>query len=559
MNTAQIRKQAKDSINGKHFKASMIFLLSILFNIIVGLVPIIGLIFIIVMSIPLTYGLIYSFIKLKRNENVGYFDFISIAFSEFGNAWRVAFSMLGKIWPYLVGYIGGIFLILITSIVTLILTASNNLIESSSITSLTNFIPVIIICIIGGIISIVCYILLLLKSLYYSLSFYVLYDNKELKGKEIVEKSKDLMTKNRWNLIKMQIPYYLIIMGIDLLIAIALSCLSIIFKLKILTSLTNFISYIPMIFIMPLIQFAITEFYDTLTHNGYENITNFNINPIVENISDTNITSRKGFSIASLILGIISLLTFCFIPLSILCGILSIIFGFIGLFRGGKGLGIAGLITGFLGMILSIIITVIGIGYSLNNFVSDRTHNTIDIYEIEKQKEENLLDEFEKKFNNILQNQTNSVNTNNSSSSDNKLTLKNSNIKFNIPTNYKVSNSYNYTSSSSKYFNNNDYTISVNCNLDSYNTKTEKEYLENQVKYDKNKSNYWDLGTKTITINNKKISYIIWEYENYGHKTKKISAIYTLPNNYVYTVNASTYDDNTILDLNTIKDFITIE
>ena len=383
MNTAKIRKQAKDSIKGKHFKTSMIFLIFMLLNIFICLIPFVGSIFSIIMSIPLSYGIICSIIKLKRNENVGYLDFISISFSEFGNAWRVAFSMLGKIWPYLVGYIGGIFLILITSIVTLILTASNSLIDSSSITSLTNFIPGIIICIIGGIISIVCYILLLLKSLYYSLSFYVLYDNKELKGKEIVEKSKDLMTKNRWNLIKMQIPYYLSIIGINLLIAIVLSCLSAIFKSGILTSLTSFIIYIPIILISPLIQFAITEFYNTLTNNEYKNIPNteLNTNPIVENTSNSTISSKKGFNIASLILGIVSLLTSCLMPLSILCGILAVIFGIIGLFRGGKGLGIAGLITGILGMILSIvIIIVIGLGFSLNNSVFKKQENTLNKY-----------------------------------------------------------------------------------------------------------------------------------------------------------------------------------
>lgn len=264
MNTAEIRKQASTSIKGKHFKASMIFLIYMLFTFIICLVPFIGSIFIMVMTIPLSYGIICSTIKLKRNEDVGYFDFISIAFSEFGNAWKVAFSMLGKVWPYLVGYIGSIFLILIGSIVTIIITASSSIIDSSSTASLVGFIPFIIICIIGGIAGIVCYILLLLKSLYYSLSFYVLYDNKELKGKEIVEKSYDLMKGQRWNLVKMQIPYYLIVFGITILIAIALSVLSVIFKAEILISLTSFISYIPMIFIMPLIQFAITEFYETL-------------------------------------------------------------------------------------------------------------------------------------------------------------------------------------------------------------------------------------------------------------------------------------------------------
>lgn len=264
MNTAEIRKQANTSIKGKHFKASVIFLIYMLFTVVVCFVPVIGSIFSIIMSIPLSYGIICSIIKLKRNEDVGYFDFISIAFSEFGDAWKIAFSMLGKVWPYLVGYIGSMFLILIGAMVTLVITASSIVIDSSSTASLVGFIPFIIICIIGGIAGTVCYILLLLKSLYYSLSFYVLYDNKGLKGKEIVEKSYDLMKGNRWNLIKMQIPYYLIIFCITLLIAIVLSVLSVIFRAEFLVSLTSFISYIPMIFIIPLIQFAITEFYETL-------------------------------------------------------------------------------------------------------------------------------------------------------------------------------------------------------------------------------------------------------------------------------------------------------
>lgn len=555
MNTAEIRKRANASIKGKYFKTIMISLIYMLFTFICCLVPIIGLIFIMVMSIPLSYGIYCSIIKLKRNENVGYFDFISIAFSEFGNAWKVTFSMLGKVWPYLLGYIGSFIFILIGSIITFISMSSSTIIDSSSSTSLAGFIPLIIICVIGGIAGIVFYVLLLLKLLYYSLSFNVLYDNKELKGKEIVEKSYDLMNGHRWDLVKMQIPYYLIDFGITFLIAIVLSVLSIIFKAEILTSLANLINQIPMIFIMPFIQFAIIQFYDTLTNNEFDE------NPISEIYNNTSSNSKKGFSITALVLGIISLLTCCIMPLSILCSILAIIFGIIGLFRGGKGLGIAGLITGFLGIILSVImIMVIGIG-SLNSPIIDKSQNAIDSYEIKEQKEEELLNEIEKKFNDILENKTNTNSTTNntSSSSDRKLTVKDTNVKFNIPADYKVSNSYNYSSSASRYFNNKDYSISVTCKLDSYNPETAEEYLNSQVKYDEDNKNYTNSGIKTVTINNKKINYMIWQYDLSYSSVQKIAAIYILPNDYCYIVTASTYDDDTTLNLNTIKDFITIE
>jgi len=67
---------------------------------------------------------------------------------------------------------------------------------------------------------------------------------------------------------------------------------------------------------------------------------------------------RKGFAIASMILGIVSIVLFCLWFISIPCGILAIIFGVISIKSTGKGMAIAGIITGGIGLlILSIIIT----------------------------------------------------------------------------------------------------------------------------------------------------------------------------------------------------------
>ena len=56
----------------------------------------------------------------------------------------------------------------------------------------------------------------------------------------------------------------------------------------------------------------------------------------------------KGLSIASMVLGIISLVLCCFIYISLPCAILAVIFGIVGMKKGGKGMGIAGLVLGII-------------------------------------------------------------------------------------------------------------------------------------------------------------------------------------------------------------------
>ncbi|MCR5467975.1 MAG: DUF4190 domain-containing protein [Lachnospiraceae bacterium] len=66
----------------------------------------------------------------------------------------------------------------------------------------------------------------------------------------------------------------------------------------------------------------------------------------------------KGFGIASLVLGILSIVTFCTM-LNYILAILAIIFGAIHIAknkgRGGKGMGIAGLVMGIISIVISII------------------------------------------------------------------------------------------------------------------------------------------------------------------------------------------------------------
>lgn len=65
---------------------------------------------------------------------------------------------------------------------------------------------------------------------------------------------------------------------------------------------------------------------------------------------------RKGFAIASMVLGIVALVLFCIWYISIPCGILAIIFGILSVKSTGKGMAIAGLITGGIGTAIAFII-----------------------------------------------------------------------------------------------------------------------------------------------------------------------------------------------------------
>lgn len=86
-----------------------------------------------------------------------------------------------------------------------------------------------------------------------------------------------------------------------------------------------------------------------------------------EKVTETPKKEKKGFCIASMILGIVALVFFCIWYISIPCGILAIIFGILGVKTINKGMAIAGLITGSIGLVISslILITLFMFGFAI--------------------------------------------------------------------------------------------------------------------------------------------------------------------------------------------------
>lgn len=98
----------------------------------------------------------------------------------------------------------------------------------------------------------------------------------------------------------------------------------------------------------------------------------------------SNKSESEGFGIASLVLGIITVLLFC-TCISWITGILAIIFGIIQLVKGNKkGMAIVGLITGGIGFITSVILYILifftGLG-SYSNYDDIYNHIYDDIYD----------------------------------------------------------------------------------------------------------------------------------------------------------------------------------
>lgn len=81
------------------------------------------------------------------------------------------------------------------------------------------------------------------------------------------------------------------------------------------------------------------------------------------------VVENKGFSIASMVLGIISIVLFCIWYLSIPCAILAIIFGIVGMKKGAKGMAIAGLVLGIIAVAI-VGIFVIFVGSALTSISS---------------------------------------------------------------------------------------------------------------------------------------------------------------------------------------------
>ena len=198
MYSANFRKQAREKLAGKWGKAVLITLAFISISIVLSFIEqrlpkSLMLIFSIVeliIEIPLSYGLIVSFLKLYNGEEVSAYDFTSSAIANFSRAWGVFFRTLLKLLLPIC--------LLIVSIVLIGMgvgfASASQLLSTDSAQTLSSvagsFSFIALLGVIGYIASIIW---LIIKSYSLQLAQYIAIENESMSCADAVQKSQDLM------------------------------------------------------------------------------------------------------------------------------------------------------------------------------------------------------------------------------------------------------------------------------------------------------------------------------------------------------------------------------
>lgn len=242
---SDIRKQAREALSGKWQKGVLITLIYFAFEFVLSYIsrlveqiPVLSFVVsigVLVISIPIAFGLIISFMKLKRGEEVKCYDFFTLGFSNFARSWKLAGNMLLKLWlPILLYVLAAMVLGFALSFGAITAYTAN----SSTVA--------IIISIVGIALWIAACVYLVISTLSYALTYMIAYDNEAMEAKEVVEESKKLMTGNRGKYVLLQLSF----------IGWAI--------------LTVFTLYIGVLWLIPYMQVALVCFYEALKENKIE-------------------------------------------------------------------------------------------------------------------------------------------------------------------------------------------------------------------------------------------------------------------------------------------------
>lgn len=207
MISSDFRTEARRKLSGKWGKAVFIVLaymaLTFVIGFIEGLFPesmeeIFGLVNTII-NVPLSFGLVFAFLKLFNGEDVKAFDFATLGFSNFGKSWGVAFQMFLKmILPEIAVIVA--FVIIMVGGVSMGLMAFST--QSSGASAFSMFMLVI-----GVILLVASIVWLITKSYYYQLAILVAIDNPDMSGADAVEESQRLMTGKRASLFCLELSF----------------------------------------------------------------------------------------------------------------------------------------------------------------------------------------------------------------------------------------------------------------------------------------------------------------------------------------------------------------
>lgn len=205
LTASETRKQARESLKGKWGVVVLITLIFVAYSFLVGLlssIPFLGFLIsiaAIVIDIPILYGFMMTMMKLKRGENVEYFDFFKDGFANFKRAWCVTGRLLLKMIAPLILIIVAV-IIMVVSIIASLATAFAAGISSYTSVLGGALVGASALTIVAYIVILAAYIWLFVKSLSYGLGMYLAIDNPNMKPLDCVNKSKELMDGNKGRL-----------------------------------------------------------------------------------------------------------------------------------------------------------------------------------------------------------------------------------------------------------------------------------------------------------------------------------------------------------------------
>lgn len=249
MISSDFRTEARRRLDGKWGSAVCIVLASFLISFVIGFIEgifpedsfisMVLSIAVVVIELPLQFGLIYAFFKLFYGENVKSFDFWNLGFANFARSWKISFSILGKV---IVPFILMIVAYFILAFEIAMTAASSITYVYGGSSSFSGF--GVSMLVLGVVLVFVAAIWLTAKSYYYQLSYMVACDNPDMLPKDCVLRSQELMTGRRGKLFYLQFSF------------IGWAILAV------------FTFGIGFLWLIPYIQIATVAFYDAFAHSG---------------------------------------------------------------------------------------------------------------------------------------------------------------------------------------------------------------------------------------------------------------------------------------------------
>lgn len=202
MKAKEIRAQAREALSGNwatFILLNVMYVLSIaVLSFLNVLIPIVGYIALMVLTVPLAYGYLKNLLRLKRKETDNAFEFFRYTFNDFGRAWCVTGRILLKlIVPLIIVGISLIAIVILAVFVAMSAIVGN---ESALVVSSFGYLIVMVALFIG-------YIWLIVRGLLCVLSTYIAIDNPQMSAKDTVDLSVKLMKGNRLKYIFLSLSF----------------------------------------------------------------------------------------------------------------------------------------------------------------------------------------------------------------------------------------------------------------------------------------------------------------------------------------------------------------